>query len=68
MIKISGQDLNLIGAALANEISKGKTADELNLLGAFFNLVGDAISVISAQKSIEESKKDTVQNKNTKKQ
>jgi len=56
MINFSGQDLTLIGTALANEIARGKTADETGLLGALITMIGDTITLISLKKSIEESK------------
>jgi len=56
MINLLGQDLTIISAALANEIARGKTADEAGLLGAFLTTVGDAVSMISLTKSIKEAK------------
>lgn len=58
MIWISGDDdmsrndygINLILAAtaFALDISKGLSANEMNVLGAFFNVVGDQLSLLAA--------------------
>lgn len=63
MINFSGQDLTLIATALANELSKGKTADEAALLGSLISMIGDAVAVISAKKSIEETSQKNNDNK-----
>jgi len=46
-----GQELVAVGAAAAVIIAKGRTPDELDALGNLFCLIGDSLSVISAQTS-----------------
>ena len=64
MIKFTGQDLTLIGTAIANEIANGKTADETGLLGALLTMIGDAVTLISLKKAVEESKQNNNSNNN----
>lgn len=47
---IDPEQLVLFSSFLAIAISEGRTADELNILGQFVSTVGDAISLIAAQK------------------
>lgn len=42
--------------ALAQTIACGKTIDELALLGAVFNQLGDTLATLAAQKAICESR------------
>lgn len=42
-------------SALAATLSKGKSADELSLLGAVFTQLGDTLATIAAVKSLAES-------------
>lgn len=48
------QSCNLAFAisALACELAKGKTSDEINLLSAFFSQLGDTLDTIAAQEAL----------------
>ena len=58
MIRFSGDDdmsrndygtkLILAATAFALDISQGLSADEMNVLGSFFNVVGDQLSLMAA--------------------
>lgn len=43
-----GTKLILAATAFALDISQGLSADEMNVLGAFFNVVGDQLSLMAA--------------------
>lgn len=45
----SGSELVLIAAAIAIEISKCVTEEELQLLSALYTTIGDQLSLIAAQ-------------------
>lgn len=47
---ISPEELALLANLIALELSKGKNANELNVLGNLLAAVGTIISTISAQK------------------
>jgi len=54
---LSPQELVLWVNAVALQLAQGKTTDELNVLGSVLNLLGDAISTISAQQAAIENAK-----------
>lgn len=43
-----GTKLILAATAFALDISKGLNANEMNVLGAFFNVVGDQLALMAA--------------------
>ncbi|QAT49498.1 hypothetical protein EQM14_06745 [Caproiciproducens sp. NJN-50] len=43
-----GTKLILAATAFALDISQGLSANEMNVLGAFFNVVGDQLSLMAA--------------------
>ncbi|MCR1934654.1 hypothetical protein ACQX0N_10915 [Clostridium tepidum] len=53
---ISPEELSLLANLIALELSKGKSADELNVLGNLISAVGAIISTIASQKQNFESK------------
>lgn len=44
------EELSVIANAFATALAKGRSADELNILGEFISSVGDLISLMAAQK------------------
>lgn len=50
---------NLIGlsSSLSIMLSENLTTDEITILAAFFNTLGDNLTIIATKKSIEESSK-----------
>lgn len=46
----SGNDLVVLAASLAVWIAEHTEKSELNILGAFFNALGDNLSVIAARR------------------
>lgn len=54
----NSEQLAIFANLLAIAISKGRSADQLNVIGNFVSGVGTLISTISAQKSFCESKQD----------
>ncbi len=49
---MNGCELNMTVSALACAIAKGKTSDELTILSAFFNQLGDCLETIQAGNEI----------------
>lgn len=47
---LSPDDLSLLASVIAISLSKGRTSDELNVLGNFISALGSLISTIAAQK------------------
>lgn len=45
---VCGQNLVLLANAFALAIAEGQTGDELEVLGAFFTLIGDQLAIFSA--------------------
>ena len=43
-----GENLVVLAAAFALAISEGMSADEMNILGALFNTIGDQLSLMAA--------------------
>jgi hypothetical protein len=48
MNKCCGEKLAAIGTAVAIQIANGLSADDTNVLGALFNVIGDQLSLIAA--------------------
>ena len=48
MNKCCGEKLAAIGTAVAIQIANGLSADDTNILGALFNVIGDQLSLIAA--------------------
>ena len=46
-----GQDLVALASASAIALAKGKTTDELDVMGSFLTMVGDALALMSARQS-----------------
>ncbi|EJP6473897.1 hypothetical protein NHI66_003283 [Clostridium botulinum] len=53
---IRPEELSLLANLIALELSKGKSADELNVLGNLISAVGAIISTIASQKQNLENK------------
>ncbi|MBU3219022.1 MULTISPECIES: hypothetical protein [Clostridium] len=53
---LSPDDLIILSAAISVELSKGKTADELNVLGNLIVAVGSLLLTSAAQKQNLDSK------------
>ncbi|WP_029451568.1 hypothetical protein [Clostridium algidicarnis] len=47
---LSPNDLIILSAAISTELSKGKTADELNVLGNLIVAIGSLLLTSAAQK------------------
>lgn len=47
MNKFCGEELLALGTALAINIGKSLTEDEMSLLGALFTVIGDQLSLLS---------------------
>lgn len=47
---LSPDELSLLASIIAISLSKGRTSDELNVLGNFVSALGSLISTIAAQK------------------
>ena len=45
-----GNNLVVFAAAFALKISQGMSADEINILGALFSVVGDQLALLAATK------------------
>lgn len=50
MNSCSGEELALLGVAIAIQISANVSADEASILGALFNVIGDQLALIAATK------------------
>ncbi len=48
MSQCYGQKLAALGTAIAIQIANGVSADEANILGALFNVIGDQLALIAA--------------------
>lgn len=46
----NGDALVLLGAAAAIQMAQGRTADEIELLSAFFEVLGDNLALIAARR------------------
>lgn len=49
---MDGCSLNMTISALACAIARGKSTDQINLLSAFFNQLGDSLETIAAGNEI----------------
>lgn len=47
MMNLSGEELVLLGAVASVQVAQGKTADELDLLAAFFTVLGDNLALLA---------------------
>ena len=47
-----GQQLNIMAAAFANYLGEGLSVDQLSLLSAFLQAVGESLDVIAASKQL----------------
>lgn len=56
----SGEDLTALATAAAFQIAAGKSADDVNLLSAIFNVIGNQLALIAVVRNETE-----VQNKPT---
>ena len=55
-------NLPFVISAIACELAKDKTPDEISLLGAIFSQLGDTLNTIAAQESLCSSDTDTHNN------
>ena len=51
MNRCYGEKLAALGTALAIQIANGISADDANVLGALFNVIGDQLALIAATKA-----------------
>lgn len=65
MNSCSGETLAVLGTAIAIQISSGINADEMNILGALFNVIGDQLSLIAATKVSDDSGSNKKENKSS---
>ena len=49
---VSGEYLNLFAVAAANEMARGLTIDEMNLLASVLGLISQALQVIESTRAI----------------
>lgn len=47
-----GEGLVLLAALVAFQLAQGRSADQLALIGAFFNVLGDDLTLMAAQRSM----------------
>lgn len=52
-----GETLVALGMAASIQLSQGRTADELELLSAFFEVLGDNLALIAARRANQEIRK-----------
>lgn len=50
---LSGDALVMVAALLSIQIAQGRTVDQLGLLSAFFQALGENLDVIAAQRTIQ---------------
>ena len=51
----SGEALLILAALVSLQLAQGRTADQLELIAAFFEVLGDNLSLIAAHRSLPES-------------
>ena len=51
----SGEALLILAALVSLQLAQGRTADQLELIAAFFEVLGDNLSLIAARRSLPES-------------
>ncbi len=49
---MNGENLNVLATAVANAMGKNMSAQELALWGVFLSMVGDALGVLAAARSL----------------
>lgn len=50
----SGEALLVLAALVSLQLAQGRTADQLDLMAAFFNVLGDNLALIAARRSMPE--------------
>lgn len=55
------EQISVMANLLAIAITKGRSQDQLNLIGSFISLVGSLVQTIAAQKSFCESKQEKME-------
>jgi len=48
----SGEALLILAALVSLQLAQGRTADQLELIAAFFEVLGDNLSLIAARRSM----------------
>lgn len=51
-----GESLVLVGAAAAIQLAQGRSTAEVDLLAAFFTILGDNLALIAVQRANEEAR------------
>lgn len=51
----SGEALLVLAALVSLQLAQGRTTDQLELIAAFFEVLGDNLSLIAARRSMPES-------------
>ena len=51
----SGEALLILAALVSLQLAQGRTADQLELIASFFEVLGDNLSLIAARRSLPES-------------
>lgn len=51
----SGEALLVLAALVSLQLAQGRTNDQLDLMAAFFNVLGDNLALISTRRSMPES-------------
>ena len=51
----SGEALLILAALVSLQLAQGRTADQLELIAAFFEVLGDNLSLIAARRSLPEA-------------
>ena len=51
----SGEALLILAALVSLQLAQGRTTDQLDLMAAFFEVLGDNLSLIAARRSLPES-------------
>ncbi len=67
MNKCCGEKLAAFGTAIAIQIANGLNADETNILGALFTVIGDQLSLIAAAEASGNSDNNNNNNNNNNK-
>ena len=50
----SGEALLILAALVSLQLAQGRTTDQLDLMAAFFNVMGDNLALIAARRSMPE--------------
>ena len=51
----SGEALLILAALVSLQLAQGRTTDQLDLMAAFFTVLGDNLALIAARRSLPES-------------